>query len=195
MQNCVFKRNKYLSQCLRYLRRGKISLLRCVHICVCCSLPSLASMGGERGQLSQNIFQTIPDIDFSTTSLAVFLPCYQLWIFLKIILSLLNSIQCWLPAIFKNSSNSISSPSKNIFALSTDISSIFGIRIDWYEMLNKLFFRSFDSTWGQCRNLRCLWSPLLKFGYSTKAWLPDFCRNPLHCSASTLWSEISLGRL
>jgi len=33
-------------------------------------------MGGERGQLSQNIFQTIPDIDFSTTSLAVFQPCY-----------------------------------------------------------------------------------------------------------------------
>ena len=91
---------------------------------------------------------------------------------------LLNSIQCWLPAIFKNSSNSISSPSKNIFALSTDISSIFGIRIDWYEMLNKLFFRSFDSTWGQCRNLRCLWSPLFKFGYSSKAWLADFWRNP-----------------
>ena len=74
-------------QCLWDLRRGNISLLHCVHICVCCSLPSLASMGGERGQLSQNIFL---DIDFSTTSLAVFLPCYQLWIFLKIIFS------CWI---------------------------------------------------------------------------------------------------
>ena len=77
-----------MNQCLRYLRRGNnITLLHCVHICVCCSLPSLASMGGERGQLSQNIF---PDIDFSTTSLAVFLPCYHLWIFFE------NIFSCWI---------------------------------------------------------------------------------------------------
>ena len=163
----------------------------CPHLCVL--FPPLISFhGGRKGTAEPKYFSWHRLFYNITGSFPTLLSAVNIF---ENNFFLLNSIQCWLPAIFKNSSNSISSPSKNIFALSTDISSIFGIRIDWYEMLNKLFFRSFDSTWGQCRNLRCLWSPLLKFGYSTKAWLPDFCRNPLHCSASTLWSEISLGRL
>ena len=139
-------------------------------------------MGGERGQLSQNIFL---DIDFSTTSLAVFLPCYHLWIFFE------NIFSCWIVYsvgyLYYSRILQIQYPHQaKIFLLYLQIYHQF-LESGLTDMRcsTKLLFRSFDSTWGPCRNLRCLLSPLFKFGYSSKAWFADFWRNPSHCPDSS----------